>query len=111
MRPPHDQKSPIFLCINYSALSPSALSVLNPDITAIILRLYGIGKVRDRLIGEAFLHFSDVQLLQQKQLTGKEPNENVLWNIQSRKMFAKIELPNVRIKYLSNFGDGTKGIS
>ena len=33
-------------------------------------RLYGIGKVRDRLIGEAFLHFSDVQLLQQKQLTG-----------------------------------------
>ena len=76
-----------------------------------ILRLYGIGKVRDRLIGEAFLHFSDVQLLQQKQLTGKEPNENVLWNIQSRKMFAKIELPNVRIKYLSNFGDGTKGIS
>ena len=35
-----------------------------------LLRLYGIGKVRDRLIGEAFLHFSDVQLLQQKQLTG-----------------------------------------
>ena len=34
------------------------------------LRLYGIGKVRDRLIGEAFLHFSDVQLLQQRQLTG-----------------------------------------
>ena len=33
-------------------------------------RLYGIGKVRDRLIGEAFLHFSDIQLLQQKQLTG-----------------------------------------
>jgi len=33
------------------------------------IRLYGIGKVRDRLIGEAFLHFSDIQLLQQKQLT------------------------------------------
>ena len=33
-------------------------------------RLYGIGKVRDRLIGEAFLHFSDVQLLQQRQITG-----------------------------------------
>ncbi|CBY08530.1 unnamed protein product [Oikopleura dioica] len=48
------------------------------------IRLYGIGKVRDRLIGEALLHFSDVNLLQQKQLTvtlEMEPRASVNRNV------------------------------
>ena len=46
-----------------------------------IYRLYGIGKVRDRLIGEAFLHFSDVQLLQQRQITGDFKLKLVLYSL------------------------------
>ncbi|CAG5100151.1 Oidioi.mRNA.OKI2018_I69.XSR.g16867.t1.cds [Oikopleura dioica] len=48
------------------------------------IRLYGIGKVRDRLVGEALLHFSDVNLLQQKQLTvtlEMEPRASVNRNV------------------------------